>query len=70
MNIDRRLSNNFRFTNDIVLINDNMEQLKSVLMDLKRESKKVGLEMSFGKTRILTIVDTYVELDGQFDEYV
>ena len=51
--IDRRNINNLRFTDDTTLIAESKE-LKSLLMKVKEESKKVGLRLNIHKTKIMT----------------
>ena len=40
-----RNSNNFRYANDIPLMAESEEELKSLLMKVKEESEKVGLKL-------------------------
>ena len=42
--------NNFRYT---TLMAENEEELKSLLMKVKEESEKVGLELNIEKTKIM-----------------
>ena len=51
--IPRRNINNLRYTDDIILIAGREELLKSLLMKVKEESEKVGLELSIQKTKII-----------------
>ena len=51
--IARRNINNLRYTDDIILIAGREELLKSLLMKVKEESEKVGLELSIQKTKII-----------------
>ena len=44
--IARRNINNFRYTDDTNLIAESEEELKSLLMKVKEESEKVGLELT------------------------
>ena len=43
--------NNLRYANDITLMVESEEQLKSLLMKVKEESEKVGLKLNFQKTK-------------------
>ena len=43
--------NNLRYANDTTLMAENKEELKSLLMKLKEESEKVGLNSTFKKQR-------------------
>ena len=47
----RRNINNPRYTNDITLMGESEEELKSLLMKMKEESEKVGLNSTFRKLR-------------------
>ena len=41
--------NNFKYTDDIILMAEN-EELKSLLMKVKEENEKVGLKLNIQKT--------------------
>ena len=43
--------NNLRFVDDSILMAESEEELKSLLMKLKEESEKVGLNSTFKKQR-------------------
>ena len=45
--------NNLRYANDITLIAEREEELKRLLMEVKRESEKAGLKLSIQKTKIM-----------------
>ena len=45
--------NNLRYADDNTLMADSEEELKSLLMKVKGESKKVGLELNIQKTKIM-----------------
>ena len=47
----RRNINNFRYADDITLMAQSEEELKSLLMKVKEESEKVGLSSTFRKRR-------------------
>ena len=51
--IARRNSNNLRYKDDTTLIAESKEELKSLLMKVKVESKKVGLKLNIQKTKIM-----------------
>ena len=53
INIGRRNINNLRYANDITLMAEGEEELKSLLMKVKEESKKVGLKLTVQKTKIM-----------------
>ena len=42
---------NLRYADDITLMAENKEELKSLLMKVKEESEKVGLSSTFRKLR-------------------
>ena len=44
--------NNLRYSDDTTLIAESEEELKSLLMKVKEESKKVGLKLNIQKTKI------------------
>ena len=43
--------NNLRYADDSTLIAESVEELKSLLMKVKKESEKVGLKLTFRKRR-------------------
>ena len=64
--IARRNINNLRYTDDIILIAGREELLKSLLMNVKEESEKVGLELSIQKTKIMASGPiTSWQIDGE-----
>ena len=42
--------NNLRYADDTTLMTENEEELKSLLMKVKKESEKVGLKLDIQKT--------------------
>ena len=52
--IARRNTNNLRYAGDTTLMAESEEELKSLLMKVKEESKKVGLKLNIQKTKIMT----------------
>ena len=44
--ISRRNINNLRYTDDITLVAESEEELKSLLMEVKEESEKIGLKLN------------------------
>ena len=44
--IDRRNINNLRYAEDITLMIESEEELRSLLMKVKEESEKVGLKLN------------------------
>ena len=51
--IARRNSNNLRYADDITLMAESEEELKSLVMKVKEESEKVGLKLNIQKTKIM-----------------
>ena len=45
--------NNLRYADDTTLMAESEEELKSLLMKVKEESKKVGLKFNIQKTKIM-----------------
>ena len=45
--------NNFRYADDTTLMAESEEELKSLLMKVKEESEKVGLNLSIQKAKIM-----------------
>ena len=52
--IARRNINNLRYADDTTLMAESEEELKSLLMKVKKESQKVGLKLNIWKTKIMT----------------
>ena len=48
-----RKINNCRYTDDSALIAESEEELKSLLINVKKESEKVGLKLNIQKTKIM-----------------
>ena len=53
MKIARRNINSLRYADDITLMEESEEELKSILMKVKEESEKVGLKLNVQKTKIM-----------------
>ena len=51
--IARRNTNNLRYADDTTLMAESEEELNSLLMKVKEESEKVGLEVNLQKTKIM-----------------
>ena len=65
-----RNNNNLRYADDTTLMAER-EELKSLLMKGKEESKKVGLKLNIQKTKIMTSTPiTSWEIDGEIVETV
>ena len=66
-----RNSNNFRYADGTILMAESEEELKSLLMKVKEESEKVGLQLNFQKTKIMASGPiTSWEIDGETVETV
>ena len=64
--IARRTINNLRYVDDITLMGESEEELKSFLMKVKEESEKVGLKLNIQKTKIMaTGPITSRQIDGE-----
>ena len=63
--------NNLRYAEDITLMAENEEELKSLLMKVKEESEKVGLKLNIQKTKIMAAGPiTSWKIDGETMESV
>ena len=69
--ISRRNISNLRYADDITLMAESEEELKSLLMKVKEESEKVGLKLSIQKTKIMTSgpISSW-QIDGETTEIV
>src|SRR5574339_576319 len=69
--IARRNINNLRYADDTTLMAENEEELKSLLMKVKKKSKKVGLKLNIQKTKIMASDPiTSWKIDGETVETV
>ena len=63
--------NNLRYSDDTTLLAESEEELKSLLMKVKEESEKVGLNLNIQKTKIMASSPiTSWEIDGETVETV
>ena len=63
--------NNLRYADDTTLMAESEEQLKSLLMKVKKESEKIGLKLNIQKTKIMASGPiTSWEIDGETVETV
>ena len=63
--------NNHRYADDTTLTAENEEELKSLLMTVKEESKNVGLKLNIQKTKIMASGPiTSLPVDGETVETV
>ena len=69
--IAERNINNLRYADDTTLTEESEEELKSLLMKVKKESEKAGLKLNFQKTKIMASGPTTSwEIDGETVETV
>ena len=69
--IARRNINNLRYADDTTLKAESEEELKSLLMNMKEESEKIGLKLNIQKTKIMAFGPiTSWEIDGETVETV
>ena len=58
--------NNLRYADDTTLMAESEEEVKSLLMKVKEENKKVGLKLNFQKTKIMASSPiTSWQIDGE-----
>ena len=58
--------NNLRYTDDTTLMAESKEEIKSLLMKLKKESEKAGLKLNIQKTKIMVSGPiTSWQIDGE-----
>ena len=63
--------NNLRYTDDTTLIAESEEELKSLLMKVKEESKEAGLKLNIQKTKIIASgPNSSWQIDGETMETV
>ena len=63
--------NNLRYADDSTLMAESEEELKSLLMKMKKESEKVGLKLNIQKMKIMTSSPiTSWQIDGKTMETV
>ena len=78
--------NNLRYADDTTLMAESEEEWKSLLMKVKEESEKVGLELNIQKTKIMasspitswqidgetmeTVTDSKITADGDFSHEI
>ena len=69
--ISWRNINNLRYADDTTLMAESEEELKSLLMKVKEETEKVGLQLNIQKTKIMASGPiTSWEIDGETVETV
>ena len=63
--VARKNINNLRYADDITLMAESEEELKSLLMNVKEESEKVGLKLNIHQTKIMAVSPiTSWQIDG------
>ena len=69
--IARRNINNLRYADDTTVMTESKEELKSLLMKVREESEKAGLELNIQKTKIIALgpITTW-QTDGETMETV
>ena len=71
INTAGRNNNNLKYTDDITLMAESEEELKSLLLKVKEESEKVGLKLNIQKTKIMASSPmTSWQIDGETMETV
>ena len=69
--IARRNISNLRYAEDTTLVAESEEELKSLLMKVKEESEKAGLQFNIQKTKIVaSSPNTSWQIDGETMEIV
>ena len=69
--VARRNINNLRYADDITLMAESKEELKSLLIQVKEKSEKVGLKLNFQKTNLTASGPiTSWQIDGETVETV
>ena len=69
--IARKNINNLRYADDTTLLEENKEELKSLLMNVKEESENVDLKLNIQKTKIMASSPiTSWQIDGETMETV
>ena len=63
--------NKLRYADDTTLMGENEEELKKLLMSVKKESEKAGLKINIQRIKIMTfILITSWQIDGEKVETV
>ena len=68
INIAKKNINNLRYADDTILMTENEEKLKSLLMKVKEESKKAGLILNVQKSEIM--VSSPITLWKRYEETI
>ena len=70
INIARRNINNLRYADDTTLMAESEEELKSLLIKVKKESEKAGLKLNIQKMKMASSPITSWQIDGETMETV
>ena len=66
-----RNTNNLRYADDTTLMAESKQELKSLLIEVKEESEKIGLKLNIWKTKIIASGPiTAWQIDGEIVETV
>ena len=66
-----RNTNNLRYADETTLMAESKEELKSLLMKVKEESEKVGLNLNIQKTKVMASDPiTSWQIDGEIEQTV
>ena len=68
--IARRNINNLRYADDITLMAEREEELKSLLVKVKEESEKVGLKLNIQKTKIMHGIQSHGETVETVSDFI
>ena len=68
--ISGRNINNFRYADDTNLMGESEEELKSLLMRVKKESEKAGLKLKTKETKMTSSLIISWQIDGETMETV
>ncbi|GBP46112.1 Putative uncharacterized transposon-derived protein F52C9.6 [Eumeta japonica] len=71
LNINGARLNHLRFTDDLVLLEENLAAIEQMMQNLANKSREVGLEINASKTKLMTNSrETDVMVDCNKSEYV
>lgn len=68
--IDGQYFNHLRFADDVILVSSCAAELQSMIDDLNSASNRVGLQINFQKTKIMSPEQVAVHIDGELLEQV
>ena len=69
--IARTNINNFRYADDMTIMAESKEELKSLLMNVKEKSEKIGLKLNIQKSKITASSPiTSWQIDGETKQTV